>query len=106
MKALAKKSYERYAAVEVLRRDIERFVEGRSVSAKEDTKWETMRKFALRNKGVTAATAAATVLLAVVLIGSSWLNYKARVRAESAYAAYLHEQEDRRAQRGNRCRHS
>jgi serine/threonine protein kinase/DNA-directed RNA polymerase subunit RPC12/RpoP len=98
MKALAKKPDERYQTVETLRQDIERFLEGRSVSAKEDTKWEALWKFAQRNKGLSAATAAATVLLTVVLIGSSWLNYKARLRAENAYEAFLHEQEDKRAQ--------
>ncbi|HTU18195.1 MAG TPA: protein kinase [Gemmataceae bacterium] len=98
MKALAKNPHERYQAVEELRRDIERFLEGRSVSAKEDTQWETMWKFAQRNKGFSAATAAATVLLAVVLLWSTWVNYKARLRAEAAYAAYLKEQDDKRAQ--------
>ena len=37
MKALAKEKEQRYPNVEALRRDIERFQEGRSVSAKEDT---------------------------------------------------------------------
>ena len=36
MKALAKNPQDRYATVEALRKDIERFQEGRSVSAKED----------------------------------------------------------------------
>ena len=98
MKALAKKPLERYPSVEALHSDIERFLEGRSVSAKEDNQWELIWKFAQRNKGFSAATAAATVLLAVVLIGSSWVNYRARVRAESAYAAYLKGQDEKRAQ--------
>ena len=98
MKALAFKPEGRYQTAESLRADIERFLEGRSVSAKEDTKWEAIWKFAKRNKGFSSATAAATVLLAVVLIWSSVLNYQARVRAEDAYSAYLQEQEEKRAQ--------
>ncbi|MHB1424827.1 MAG: protein kinase domain-containing protein [Gemmataceae bacterium] len=98
MKALAKDPRDRYQTVEELRRDIERFQEGRSVSAKEDTKWEAIRKLVLRNKSFSAATAAAAVLLTAVLIGSSWLNYKARLRAEANYTAYLNEQEEKRAQ--------
>jgi serine/threonine protein kinase len=98
MKALAKKQRQRYQTVEELLCDIERFQEGRAVSAKEDTKWESVRKLVQRNKGFSTATAAAAVLLAVVLIWSFLINYKARVRAESAYAAYLKEQDQRRAQ--------
>jgi serine/threonine protein kinase len=98
MKALAKKPDQRYPSVELMRRDIERFLEGRSVSAKEDTKWEVIWKFVQRNKGLSAATAAATVLLAVIMIWSSVVNYKARVRAEDAYSAYLREQDEKRAQ--------
>jgi hypothetical protein len=87
MKALAIKPHERYQAVVELRRDIERFQEGRSVSAKEDTKWEAAQKFVRRNKGFSAAAAVAAAVIAVVLICSSWLNCKARLRAEDAYAA-------------------
>lgn len=98
MKALAKKPHQRYPAVADLRRDIERFLEGRSVSAKEDTKWEAARKFVRRNKGFSAAAAVAAAVIAVVLIASAWLNYKARLRAEDAYGAYLQEQDAKRAQ--------
>jgi serine/threonine protein kinase len=74
MKALAKNPQDRYLNVEVLRRDIERYQEGRSVSAKEDTKWEMIWKFVKRNKALSAAT----VVVAVVLLWSSVVNYLAR----------------------------
>jgi serine/threonine protein kinase len=74
MKALAKNPQMRYPDVEALRRDIERFQEGRSVSAKEDTKGEMLWKFVKRNKVVSAAT----VVVAVVLLWSSVANYIAR----------------------------
>jgi len=74
MKALAKNPQDRYPNVEALRRDIERFQEGRSVSAKEDTKREMIWKFVKRNKAFSAAT----VVVAVVLLWSSVVNYQAR----------------------------
>ena len=45
-------------------------------------------------------------LLAVVLIGSSWVNFRVRVCAESAYAAYLKGQDEKRCRLANRCRRS
>ena len=80
MKALAKDQDDRYPTVEALRQDIERFQEGRSVSAKQDTKWEMLVKFVKRNKGFSAATAAALVLLTLVLVWRSKINYDARRR--------------------------
>ena len=66
MKALAKKPEDRYPTVEALRRDIERFQEGRSVSAKEDTYREAAWRLVKRNKLASAFTA----VLAVVLVWS------------------------------------
>src|SRR5262249_52266215 len=74
MKALAKSPQQRYPSVEALRRDIERFQEGRSVSAKEDTYREAAWKLVKRNKGIRAATGS----VGVVLLWSSFVNYHAR----------------------------
>jgi len=63
MKALAKRPEDRYQTVEALRRDIERFQEGRSVSAKEDTKWEQLKKLVKRNKGLSIGVAVALAVL-------------------------------------------
>jgi tetratricopeptide (TPR) repeat protein len=93
MKALAKEPGQRYQTVEEMRRDIERFQEGRSVSAKADTLREVVFKFVKRNKGVSAATAAAAVLLAVVLAVAFRVNFAARVRAETAQQTAEKEQE-------------
>jgi hypothetical protein len=84
MKALSLRPEDRYASLEALRRDIERFQEGCSVSVKEDTRRELFLKLVKRNKGVSAATAAALVLLTVVVVWSSWVNYKARKATEPA----------------------
>src|SRR5207248_1738280 len=55
MKALARDKQDRYPSVEAMRQDVERYLEGRSVSAKSDTKWEMFVKFVKRNKVVSAA---------------------------------------------------
>jgi serine/threonine protein kinase len=84
MKALAQDPNARYQSVAALRRDVERFLEGRSVSAKDDTRWETLIKFSRRNKGFSAATAVASLVLAVVVGFSLKINHEARLDAEQA----------------------
>lgn len=98
LKALALKPENRYPSAEALRRDLELFLEGRAVSAKGDTAWETCVKIMKRNKGVTAATAVALVLLAVVLGISFKVIYGAKVEAQEALVQFKQEQEDRRKQ--------
>jgi serine/threonine protein kinase len=87
MKALAKDKVKRYPTVEALRQDIERFQEGRSVSAKEDTVREAVWKLAKRNRGASVTAIAALIVLLVVLWFSFRSIYKAKVEAESALAA-------------------
>jgi serine/threonine protein kinase len=84
MKALAKEKERRYQSVAEFRRDIERFQEGRSVSARRDSFGEQLWKLAKRNKGASLATAAALVVLLVVVGIFLWINNNARVRAEHA----------------------
>lgn len=81
MKALAKNPQDRYPNVEALRRDIERFQEGRSVSAKDDTTREMVWKLMKRNKAVSAATLIFVPLL-LVLFGLTLKNYLAYASAE------------------------
>src|SRR6185312_3792618 len=96
MKALAREPSRRYPTVEDFRRDLERFLGGRSVSAKDDTKWEIIVKFVKRNRAFSAATAASLLVLAVVLFFSFRYNYRARVEAQDNYAAYRKAQEEKR----------
>jgi serine/threonine protein kinase/phage FluMu protein Com len=84
LKALARKPKQRYQTVEKLKRDIELFLEGRSVSAKQDTAWEMFKKLVKRNKGASIATASAMVVMAVVVGVFLKVNYDARVAAENA----------------------
>ncbi len=95
MKALAKEKRDRYQTIDALRKDIERFTEGRSVSAKQDTVREQAIKFVKRNKAVSFATAAALAVLLVIASIFLKVNYSARVLAENNHAAYLKEQEQR-----------
>lgn len=86
MKALSKERQDRYASVAELREDIERFMEGRAVSVKQDTTWETIKKLIKRNKGASAAAAVACVVLMVVVYLFLQANRTARLRAEDARA--------------------
>jgi tetratricopeptide (TPR) repeat protein len=84
MKALSLRPADRYPAVEDLRRDIELFLEGRSVSAKQDSALELAKKFIKRNKGLSIGLAAAIL----VLLGSTVFIAKAWHDTGAAYAAY------------------
>ncbi|MFC1671688.1 protein kinase [Planctomycetota bacterium] len=66
MKAMAHDKQDRYPNVQDLARDIRLFLQGRAVSAKEDTFAESIVKLVRRNRQICAtAAAAAAVLLAV-----------------------------------------
>jgi serine/threonine protein kinase len=84
MKALARDRADRYPDVDSLRRDVERFLEGRSVSAKPDTIREQIWKLIKRNKTASVIGATAAVLLTVVVAWSWWTNYRAYQKAEKA----------------------
>ena len=91
MKALSKRPQDRYQTVEALRRDVELFQAGRSVSAKEDTKWEQFRKLVKRNKGLSVGVAVALLALfcSLGVVGKAWWE------THRAYGAYQQEQEDK-----------
>ncbi len=67
MKCLAKYRRGRYASVPELQRDISLYLEGRSVSAAPDTFGQGLVKLIKRNKGISVAVAAATVILIAVV---------------------------------------
>ena len=64
LKALKKRPAERYATVDALHQDIERYLDGRPLLARPDSRWYAARKFVRRNKVPVAVGAAA--LLAVL----------------------------------------
>ena len=102
MKALARRKEDRYQRVEDLRRDIELFIEGRAVSAKEDTFAESVVKLVKRNKTASVVGGLAAAVLLVVLAGSAWINYEARRRAENALSERDKEQARRMAEEAAR----
>lgn len=77
MKCLAKDRADRYQSVGELRRDIDRFLEGRGVSARPDTPLEALWRLVVRHKTISIA---ATVIVA--LSG----GFTARVIAEGRRA--------------------
>jgi serine/threonine protein kinase len=109
LKALAKAPDDRYQTVEALQKDIQLYLEGRSVSAKHDTAWEMFKKLVKRNKGASIATATALLLLTGVVSVAFWVNHQERLKAEEArvqadkargeaeahYQAFLKEQEEK-----------
>jgi serine/threonine protein kinase len=90
LKALAVKPEQRYPTVEAFRRDIERYLEGRSVSAKHDTMRELAWKMIKRNVAVSIVTAVALVLLGVVWGRSTWHGYQEqRLRREEFVPVFV-----------------
>lgn len=84
MKALATDPENRYPSAAALRQDVELYQEGRSVSAKDDSKWEMMVKFVKRHRGFSGAVGGSLVVIAAIVWFFFQLNYQARLRAEEA----------------------
>jgi serine/threonine protein kinase len=93
MKAMAKQPADRYPTVEELRLDVERYLEGRSVSARPDSVREMVWKLVKRNK----AASVAAVLLLGVLVASLVILASAWAETRSTYAAYRKEQGEKEA---------
>jgi serine/threonine protein kinase len=91
MKAMALRPQDRYPDVQALRRDIERFQEGRSVSAKQDTLRELLWKLAKRNKAVSAAV----VILVPALLAALALTLVQQKEKDRAYQALVAEQREK-----------
>jgi serine/threonine protein kinase/Leucine-rich repeat (LRR) protein len=96
MKALATAQKARYQNVEALISDIELYREGRAVSAKEDTPWETVIKLVKRNRLTSAVAAAAVVALIGVVTVAFVINLRERHVAEQNLLDFKAEQTQRR----------
>jgi len=92
MKALAKSPQDRYQKIEALRKDIERFQEGRSVSAKEDTFREAVWKLVKRNKQASFTSGIALLVMAAILWFSFGAILNAKGKAEESLARLQSEQ--------------
>ncbi|MBA3697316.1 MAG: protein kinase [Planctomycetes bacterium] len=82
MKSLAYEPHHRYQSVEEFRRDLELFLDGRSVSAHADSTWETIAKLVRRNRGASAAFLIATLVVLSVGSVAFVVNIEARHHAE------------------------
>ena len=91
MKALAAKKEFRYGTVLALQHDVQLFLEGRSVSAKDDSAWETLVKLVKRNKIAGGAAAIIAVVLVVALV----VNIFERRNTVRAFSEYRAEQKAR-----------
>jgi eukaryotic-like serine/threonine-protein kinase len=87
MKTLEKDRTRRYETANGLARDIERYLADEPVEACPPSAWYRFRKFARRNKAMLAsATAVATAVLALVVVGACsalWLQSKEADRREA-----------------------
>ena len=96
MQCLATSPHSRYQQVEDLIEDVERWQQGRAVSAKEDTPLEAVLKLVKRNQGASAVAAAA-LLTIIVLLGVGYTaNARERLKAEVALTEMRAEQVRRR----------
>ena len=69
LKALKKRPAERYATVDAFYQDIERYLDGRPILARPDSRWYATRKFVSRNKvPVGVGTVALLAVLAAVAV--------------------------------------
>ena len=76
MKAMAREQDERYASAEELKDDIQRYLDGRSVSAKKDSLLVTAKKWVIRNKVASIGMAAAVVCLIIGIMGAAAYQQK------------------------------
>ena len=79
LKALQKKPADRYATVNALGDDLERYLSGRPVLARPDSSWYRLSKFVRRN---ALAVGAASVVIVSVTVFGVVSNRQARVLAE------------------------
>ena len=84
MKALMRDKEDRYGNVLELTHDIELFLEGRTVSAKEDSTWEALVKLIRRNQEVALAIAVSSLIVVIVTVMLITALVKERHRFQDA----------------------
>ncbi len=91
LKALACKKKFRYITVNELREDVQRYLEGRSVSAKTDSAYERVVKFVKRNKILSGSA----IAIFGIVVFSLFVNMHQRSLTEKAFVNYKVEQKAR-----------
>jgi serine/threonine protein kinase len=97
MKALALAPDDRYQSVEFLRRDIELFQVGHSVSAREDSRAELLVKLVKRNKALSTVAAVAAVIFVVAVAVVVAVSLRELTDTQEAYQALQTEQQEKEA---------
>jgi eukaryotic-like serine/threonine-protein kinase len=80
LKAMAKDPGRRYATATAMADDLRRFLADRPVKARRAAAWEVVWRWARRNPGLAASTAAAAGLL--VVVAGLWMVWTARLGSE------------------------
>jgi serine/threonine-protein kinase len=84
MKALQRPLALRYATAQALADDLERYLDGRAVLARPESRWYRARKFVARNKLPVGAATAVVVALVAGLGAALWQAQVAREQAQRA----------------------
>ncbi len=84
LKSLRKSPEERYATPDAFRQDIERYLAGHAIEAKQDTLWYRSRKFLVRNR---VAVAGAAIIMSSLITGLAIALWQAGVARQQARIA-------------------
>ncbi|MBN8798774.1 MAG: hypothetical protein J0H45_05375, partial [Stenotrophomonas nitritireducens] len=84
--ALAKEPERRYASVQALSDDLQRFLQGRTVSVMGDTFAYRARRFVRRNRWSVAMAGLAVLAMLAGLAGTTWQLRQVRVQRDAALA--------------------
>jgi tetratricopeptide (TPR) repeat protein/predicted Ser/Thr protein kinase len=74
LKCLEKDPTDRYASAEALANDLQRYLDGRSISARPQPLWQHMWRGARRRPGVAACVLAAAALICLALVSASYFR--------------------------------
>ena len=84
LKALKKRPEERYATVNALADDLQRYLDGLPVAARPDSRLYRLRKLVARNRIAAAATAATLTAIVAGAGVAAWQAHEARLQRDAA----------------------
>lgn len=84
LRALHEEPERRYRTAESLRRDLLRYLAGRPVHARPDSRWYRLRKFVARNRTAVIASVLVAMSLTAGLLATAWQARRAELRAQEA----------------------
>jgi serine/threonine-protein kinase len=84
LKALKKRPEERYATVNALADDLQRYLDGLPVAARPDSRLYRLKKLVVRNRIAAAATAATLAAIVAGAAVAAWQAHEARLQRDAA----------------------